>query len=336
MRRMSSLRAGSVCALALGLVAGLVDARAQTVDILYFVQHGNVLLSSAWASTFAEPGLQAGPIQIGALALIAKGASQAGISQGVAESVVVQMTSTWLLAFVTGLVLADRPPRARFVAQLAVVVIALATQMIHRAYTDGHPAQIVIPLLWVTAGLTAQRRRSIGAGGLIGLAAGFETWAVLGAPILLLASARREALRGLAALGGVVSLLYLPFVLAGDFRMFDYAWKVVAGAPASLLLEPGSPFPWWMRAIQGGAAVGVGACVAVLTRRSPAGVWAVPLAIAAVRVGLEPSVNDWYFIAVETLGLVAAADLCTGRLATMRARAAAQQDGALVGPLARR
>jgi hypothetical protein len=321
MPRRSSVWTGAVGALFIGVAAGIADARAQTVDILYFVQRGDILLSPAWASTFADPGLQAGPAQVGGLALIAKSASLPGISEGFALSVVVQATLATMLAVVTGYVLVGRSCRIRFTAQMLVVGAALATLMLHRAYTDGHPAQVVIPLLWIAAGLLARQGRPVVAGLLLGLSAGFETWGMLGVPMLLLGRDRRASVLALGGLLAVVAALYVPFVLAGDFRMFAYTWRVVDGSPASLILSAGSPFTWWMRTVQGAAALGAGAFVALRLRRSPVALWTVPLVVVLVRVSLEPQLNDWYLIAVETSGLVAAADLFTGQLAAIRSRA---------------
>lgn len=321
MERQFTVWAGAAGALLLGAAAGIADAHAQTVDVLYFVQRGDILLSSAWASTFADPGLQAGPAQVGALALVARSGISAGISEGLALSLVVQATVACLLAVVTSLVLVGRATRVRIAAQILVVGVAIATGMLHRAYVDGHPAQVVIPLLWIAAGLSARKGRSVSAGALIGLSAGFETWGMLGAPMLLLGRDRRASARALGVLLAVVAALYVPFLVTGDFRMFAYSWPVVHGSPASLILSAGSPFTWWLRAAQGAAAVGAGAFVALRLRRSPVALWAVPLVIVLVRISLEPLLNDWYLIAVETSGLVAAADLCTGQLAAMRSRA---------------
>jgi hypothetical protein len=323
-RLLESRAVGPLCALVLGTIAGIVDAHAQTVDILFFVHRGDVLLSSAWSSTFSDASLQAGPVLIGVLALVAKAGSLLGASDGPTLSVFVQVVVTVLLVYMTGRVLEGRPGRTRLVAQVLVVVAALATGMVHRSYTEGHPAQMVIPLLWMAAGLKMRRGRPVRAGLLIGLSAGLETWGVLGAPLILLARRRRDAVWALAAEMGVVAVLYLPFVLAGDFRMFDFSWPVVSGSSASLVLSVGSKFTWWMRALQGAVALAAGAGAALWLHRSVAAVWLVPLVVVVFRLAFEPTQNDWYLIAVECAGLVAAADLFTGRLAVIRSQAAAR------------
>lgn len=311
-----------VVAIAAGAVCGALDAHAHAVDIPSFIQRGDVLLSGAWASTFAEPALQAGPLQVGMLALLAKAGGLPAVS------IVLEGALAGLFAWVTGRVLADRPPRTRLAAQLGVVAAAAAIETLHRAYADGHPAQVATPLLWTTAALVARRGRAGRAGLLVGLTACFETWGLLGLPVLFLGG-RRGALRGVAGAAAVVALAYGPFALFGQFRMLDYSWQVMPGSPASLFLADGSAYTWWLRILQGAAALSAGVALAVLFPGAPVMVWVAPLAVVVARLAFEPVLNDWYLIAVQTTGLVAAADLFTGRLSSLRARsrAAGGRDG---------
>src|SRR6184192_3422101 len=50
----------------LTLAAGVayVDRGTDPGDLVYFVHRGEHLLSSGWASTFADPTLQSGPLQL--------------------------------------------------------------------------------------------------------------------------------------------------------------------------------------------------------------------------------------------------------------------------------
>lgn len=304
-----------LAAVLVGAACGVYDGHTPTVDIPYFVQRGDVLLSSAWSSTFSMPDLQAGPVQIGALAAVAK---LGGLPL---VALLLDAGLAGLLAWTAGRALADRPARARAAAQIGVVVAAAAHGTFHHAYTDGHPAQIATPLLWIAAALLARRGRTGRAGLLVGLSACLETWGILGLPVLLLAG-RRDALRGLAAAVGAAALAYGPFLLFGRFRMLDYSWPVVAGSPANLFLAAGSTYTWWLRALQGAAALGVGSLLALRLPRANATVWIVPFAVVVTRLAFEPTLNDWYLIAVQTTALVAAADLCSCRLSPFRRRAA--------------
>jgi len=73
-----------------------------------------------------------------------------------------------------------------------------------------------------------------------GLSAGFETWGLLGAPILfLIPTLRRTVIASCLALTAAASI-YAPFALSGDFHMFDLHWSI-AGRDRSATLRPELP-----------------------------------------------------------------------------------------------
>jgi hypothetical protein len=250
-------------------------------DLPYFVGAANTLFSSAWADTFADPSLQVGPLQ---LALLWLGDRIGGLAF-LAYAIEVGLVA--LLVFVAGRLLHDRPRCVP--AQGLVGLAAVALGLTADADGYGHPAQVAVPLLWVLAGLETRRGRTVRGGALLGLSAGLEVWGLLGAPVLLLAPRVRRAVGGLAAQAALVGALYLPFVLAGEFRMFDYHWKVESGTLVHFLFPAGSEFPWTLRLVQGAAGVLAGAAVALALRRSVRAVWAIPFAVVGVRVLLDPT-----------------------------------------------
>jgi hypothetical protein len=297
----------------LGLVAWLAPLGAAALvaafdtrdpaDLPYFIHAARVLFSSGWAETFADPSLQVGPLQ---LVLVGIGDRIGGLSF-LAYAIEIGLAA--LLVFVVGRLLAGRPHKA--VLQAGIGLAAAALGLIADAYGYGHPAQMAVPLLWLLAGWEAHQGRTIRAGVLLGLSAGLEPWGVLGAPVLLLAPVFRRPLQGLAAQAGVTAALYLPFVLVGDFRMFEHRWKVEGWTLVRTVLPPGSEFPWTLRLVQGAAALAVGAAVALVLRRSVRGVWAVPLVVVAIRLLLDPTLYSWYWVGAETVVLVAVAELLT-------------------------
>ena len=306
-----------------GLVAGIVDTASSSGDMGYFAQRGDVLLSGGWRLTFADSTLQAGPLLVTGLALLGKGAAAIGASFGALASPFLHVLLTVSVAWAAGLPLADRPAHVRSRARVAVAAGLVLTGMTHWAYWYGHPAQILVPVLWIAAARLSRDGRTVAAGALIGLGAGLETWAILGLPVLLLAPTLRRAAAGAGAATLIAVLLFLPFVALGEFHMFDYRWLIGGGTPVSLVLETGTPFPWSLRLAQGVAAVGAGTIVAWRLRRSPSAFWAVPLTVVVVRLLLEPTLNMWYTIALGVLGLVAAADVVTGGLQGSRRRSRA-------------
>jgi hypothetical protein len=279
-------------------------------DLPYFAHAARTLFSSRWADTFADPSLQVGPLQL-VLVGVCDRIGGLGFMAYAFEIALVA-----LLVFVVGRLLQGRPHRAAFqaLAGLAAVMLGMTAE----AYSYGHPAQVAVPLLWVLAALDARECRTLRSGAWLGLSAGLELWGVLGAPVLLLAPVFRRALGGFAAQVVVTGALYLPFVLGGDFRMFDYRWKVEGWTLVRFLVPAGSDFPWGLRLVQGAVALIVGCAVALVLRRTERALWAVPLGIVAVRVLLDPTLYSWYWLGLETLALVATVELATSIRARWR------------------
>ena len=286
-----------LCAAALVAALGTRDP----ADLPYFAHAARTLFSGDWADTFADPSLQVGPLQ---LLIVALGDRLGGMG---ALDYIIGLGLAALAIFTAGRLLRGRRHRAawQLVAGLAFVAFGLTAE----AYSYGHPAQVAIPLLWLLAGIDARNGRTIRAGILLGLGAGFELWAPLGAPLLLLAPAGRLALRGFSVQVLITTALFAPFVLAGDFRMFDYSWRVEGWTLVRFLVPAGSEFPWGLRLLQGACALIVGAGLAFALRRTERAFWAVPLGIVAVRILLDPTLYSWYWLGLETLTLLAAVDL---------------------------
>jgi hypothetical protein len=265
-------------------------------DLVYFVHRGEQLLSGGWANTFADPMLQSGPLQLvvfGALRNLA------------VLAFLIELSVVGLLLYLL------RRLGATDWMRLAIGLVAVATGLTHLAFADGHPAEAIVPLLWVLAGLSAREDRVLAAGALIGLSAGFELWGVLGAPVLLLAPRLRRAVAGGLVEAAVVLAQLAPFALVGNFRMFEHEWRVTSGTFLDLLLQPGTHFGWPLRLLQAALALGAGTAVAVVLRRSLHAVWLAPLAVVIVRIVLDPLSFGWYWLEAEALVLAGAALLLT-------------------------
>jgi hypothetical protein len=274
-----------------------------TGDLAFFV-HTSQKAPWDW---FADPSVQVGPIQL----LVFRAADLAGVL-----AVVVQLGVAALFWVSSGRLLAGRDPWIRFGACMAAVALGLT----YGAYQDGHPAQVVVPLLWILAACDAREGRTVRAGALVGLSAGFEVWGVLGAVVFVLAPRVRAALAGVATEAGVVLALLLPFVVAGGFHMLEYHWQVNGDTLLSLVVSPGTHFTWPMRLLQGCAALAAGAAVAWPLRRTLHAAWLAPLAVVAVRLALDPVRYPWYWLALQTLVLLGAAELLATRARFARRR----------------
>jgi hypothetical protein len=169
---------------------------------------------------------------------------------------------------------------------------------------------VFVPLCWLAAGVCARRGRAVAAGALLGLSAGWEVWGVLGAAVLLLGpdggwGRVRQAGAGALALTGVVAATYLPFVLTGEFRMFELRWIVVPGSLVAVLWPDSvrTWFPWGARLAQAGCAGAASVATALALRRHRDAVWLVPLVATAVRLVLDPVLYSYYWTPVLVLAL---------------------------------
>jgi len=278
--------------LALAGAVAVLDRRSDAGDLHYFVHQGERMLSGRWAGTFADPTLQAGPLQ-----LLAAGAAR---STEVLAFVVEIGAAALLLAVLRRLGVADR---WRVLVGGAAVVAGLT----HGAFVDGHPAEVITPLLWVLAALEARRGRVLRAGALVGVSAGVELWGVLGVTVLVLAPRFRDTAKGVVTAAAVVAAQLAPFVLLGTFRMFDYEWRIAHGTLLSAFVAPGTQFGWPLRLLQAAVACGAGALVGWRLRRSVHAVWLVPFAVVVARILLDPLAYGWYWLEAEALALVGAA-----------------------------
>jgi hypothetical protein len=250
-------------------------------DTKLFVTAGRTLLSTHWSHAFANSEIQVGPLQLAVFGSL--GRSDAALA-------VVLAVSTALLLLATVRAAGVRSP----VLLGALGLIAVAVGFTRAGYVYGHPADAVLPLLWILAAVDAKRGNTVRAGVLVGLTAGVQTWGILGVAVLALAPRWRDAGKGTAAAAAVAALLFAPFVLGGHFAMGLYSWNVNPQTFLSLLVTPGVRYGWSLRLLQGAFAVSAGVATARLLRGSPHGIWAVPLAVVAVRLLLDPFALPYY------------------------------------------
>lgn len=277
------------------------SAAPQPIDYGIFGPGGAALLTGRWSRIFADPILQAGPFELlpfGILHLL-------GVSGSIGWTVALTACGM-LTAFVTALVL--RPTlapdlRSSLLSGVGTLVLAAAGPGTS-SWAIGHPSEVLVPLVWVVAGRLALRDRPALAAVLVALSSGFEVWGVLGAPVVLLAP-RIRFVRSAAAGAAALVVLWAPFVLAGPFRMFAFAWPVMDPSLLHALDPTATAFPWSLRLLQAVAAVGAGAAVALLLRGRDAawGPWAVGVAVVAARLVLDPVLAGYYWFPALVCGV---------------------------------
>jgi hypothetical protein len=255
-------------------------------DANIFVWAGRTLLSGQWSHAFSHAVVQAGPLQLALFGSL--GRSSDALALVLAPATALLVVAAVRAAGVTSPILYG-----------GAGLLAVATGLTDVGYVAGHPADAVLPLIWILAAADARRGHSYRAGLLVGLCAGLETWGILGVAVLAFAPRRREAAIGAVVAGATAAALFLPFLLGGHFHMFSLQWQVRPPAPISLVVASGTAYGWPLRLAQGAFAVGAGVLVARLLRDSPHGIWAAPLATVCARLLLDPLLLTYYFAALK-------------------------------------
>ena len=318
MRRIASFSGPAAVAAAVALLGSGPNADS---DSSRFVGAGRMLLSSHWSLAFASKYIQAGPLQLALFGSLGRSET--------ALDVTLALATTLLL-----LAAADAVGVRSSALAVAVGLLGVVIGLTRVGYVWGHPADAMLPLVWILAAVAARRERVVLAGVLVGLSAGLETWGILGVAALALASRWRDVGRGMLVSSAVGACLFAPFVLGGHFEMLQYAWPVRHPSFLSLFLANGAHFGWPLRLLQSMAAVGCGIAAARLLRQSPHAPWVAPLAVVAVRLVLDPLLLPYYRTAVDGPVLVGAA-LLASRLAAFRGMVSVGEEASTSGRGAR-
>jgi len=277
---------------ALGVLLGLLTMTV-TPDLVDFASAGDLLLHGRFGEVYAQPWNQAGPLQLLISRLLMIGATP----DGTVWPPIVALCSA---AFVAGAMWLGRGDWRREAVAGLLALLWVAVPM----PWNGHPAEVLVPVLWAYAMVCQRRGRDLAAAGLLALGVAIAPWAIIAIPALLAAARPLRALR-VGALTVVVSVAcYLPCALTGNFTMFRYRWVVAPGTAASLLGL--SSAGWWLRPVQGIVMVAGVALVAWRMRGSRTAIAAVPLAATLLRVATDPVAHPyyWYPAAVASLLLM--------------------------------
>jgi hypothetical protein len=257
-------------------------------DSWLFTTAGHSFLSHDWSRAFSNPSIQVGPLQ---LALFGALGQRVGF-------VVAPALALVLLAAARAA--GARDPQVLLLAGLVSILTGLTSSGID----SGHPANALLPLLWIVAGSQARRGRILGPAVIVGLSAGVETWGILGIAVLALSPRLRCAVRSVSIAACIAAALYLPFVIAGQFNMGAYKWSVMNDSFLSYFVDPGTTIGWPLRIAQGACALGAGIALAHFGRRSVHSLWLVPLVVVFVRLLLDPHGSGYYTVGVEGPAIV--------------------------------
>jgi hypothetical protein len=319
----------------LALLSGAMSCAAWVpgqVDLAYFAMIARRVVGGETYVAYETPWNQAGPFELAAslLALPQRHQQQIGylwagrVTMLPLHLVVGTGLMLLLLATVRAVRRSSGLPDSRL-HEVIVGATALTMLMPARVWVGSHAAEVAIPFMWVWATALAARGRAVMAGILIGLSAGWESWGVLGAPILLLERRPHRLLIASAAAGLAAVAVYLPFAATGQFELFKLTWTIRPGTLPSLLWSRTARFTWQMRLVQGLSTGSAGALTVLAGRRSRNVVWLAPLVIILVRLLLDPLLLPYYWFPIlllTTIGLGLAPPLTAGTGSRTRTLAA--------------
>lgn len=293
---------------AAALAMAIVDGRGsfEIQDPQLFIDAGKKLFSGDALNVFADETVQEGPLGLLFWGVIGQIAALVNVDPRMVAALVVYPGFTFAVVYLIRHTFRDlnRPSEdLEFFATAIVLFAGLAWTML----STGHIAEGVIPLLWFQAARDARRGRLNRAALLIALSAGLKLWGILGIPILLLNPVFdwRKLIRAGAITAGVAALFYAPFVFVGEYNSLDYQWDIADSSLIHKLFPDSDTFTWQMRAAQSGIVVALGSALALFGRGRLHALWAVPLAIIATKLLLDPIVFEYYTLTASMLAALA-------------------------------
>jgi hypothetical protein len=292
-------------------------------DVWLFASSGSTLLSDHWVHAFHVGAVQAGPLELIATSLAKT------IGGGHTGFAIALDVGCWAAVCAgAGSLLRWRP------VELALFGAGACALSLPAEGYRGHPADLFIGVLWPLAAREARRGRMLAAGGLIGASACFEVWGLLGVAVLALAPSIRRCIGPVALTAAIPVGIFLPFVLGGDFDMFQFRWHTLRW-PADMIVGYGNAFPWELRVAQGAVVVAVGCLAARAVRRMPESIWIVPAAVMLTRIALDPIVYGYYYDPALLALLMAGSSLFAHPRALARRVGAALERAIGPGPITR-
>jgi hypothetical protein len=301
----------------LWIIAGAVAilATIDGIQPVYFSEFqvfgaaGRRLLSGEAMNVFDAAPLQIGPIHVLLNGMADLVADIFVVDPQVVLAIAVEVGFTVGLVLVARKVAAIAGTRVNPVVEVGAIALGVAFAIPWSLYLFGHFGEGTIPLLWMLAGYEARRGRYLRAGLFLGAAAGLEPWGLWGLPLLGLGSEVRGMLKATGIAVSAAALVYAPFMLFGDFRLFGY--RTVAASETALvrlLAGPEGDFSWALRGVQAALMLAVGTGLVVLARKRASldqAIWAIPLAMGGARLLLDPVGHFFQWVPFQTAALVA-------------------------------
>jgi hypothetical protein len=278
---------GAAATAAAGAVAALTThLSGASQDSMLFADAGQRLLSRDGLEVFADPKLQTGPLHLA----FAGGAGRLAAAATWSADVVMAFVLTAVAAVVLLLL-----PRLTMALRLGLLAACTLGGPVTVLSVDGHHEELLVAGALLAAAATAHRQPLL-CGVLIGAAADLKLWGVLGIPILLLTPGRRQQLTAAVGALAALAVAYLPFLVAGSVRTFEYVWIAAPPSAVALAVPTGTVYGWPLRLLQGAVVVAMASWVARRARGQ--GTWAaVPACVISARLLTDPNVLAYYWAA---------------------------------------
>ena len=292
---------------AIALISAIVpQASSVPTDIdNYFLEPAVRLVGHGDLNVFA-PDIQVGPLSLVLLGIGAVLGRALGLSLAGSAAALMGLIALCITAAAVRAVLPERVSRGRRSAYELYLGVGLMGGCGPLAAGYGQVQEMFLSLMLVVAASALRQGRGRRAGLWLGCALAFKLWAILGIALLVLSPRRRDAVIAAIVALLVGGLSYLPFVLAGNFRMFEYVWTVHSYVPMSYVLGTESVFGFRARLLQVAVSLGVGVVVAVRLRRDPVAVWVVPATLVSVRLLHDPRILPYYWTGLAACFVIGA------------------------------
>jgi len=281
---------------------GLLAYQSSWLDVDRFADFGRSLLVGDWGMVYRDDWNQSGPVQL-IVSYVITTASRTGVGSAITHAVIALAVVLCVRSGCRAVRAAAGLPAS---ASIECVVGGLTAFVLipYGRLWETHPAQLAIPVLWVAAGLVARAGRPVSAGVLLGFAVGWEPWAVLGFPVVLMLGGLAAAVRASVLASLVGAAWYLPFVLSGHFALFDHRWRI---SPNSVLMQTfgmSGEQSWMIRLVQAVGCLAVCSGIVLRLRPRASAVWLAPLGAMLTRLVFDAYVLDYHWFSVSVLPLV--------------------------------
>lgn len=267
-------------------------------------------------SVYSQPWNQSGPIQLFfAYLLVAISNMFGSIQIASLAYLLISLTTVGILSINALDEIRFSPALIKYkpYAPSLIVLLIAATGVLQLGLKYGHVWVFLIPTVWIYAATIVSKGKILLPAFLLGLTAGLELWGLVGLFVVFLTATKKKTAVYVVVLTVFIAcLIWMPFVLSGEFVMFQYQWEVTADS----IWGHSTQFTWWMRVVQIVLLVS-GGCIAYLLvkKRIPNVpiIWLaifLTLVVLVARLLTENKYEPYYLVPVAVLLAITVTGVC--------------------------